>query len=150
METVNYFDLHDQVVLNDGDDLQIISLINCVSPLLFAFHVWFRFCICCALVFIVSLFSWSSCWCMPLWFLVSLVPSRSGFCLSLVKFFCFFCALWQSWQKDGEIWDLNYSWKKLVFALFKNIIQHFTIFPKLIREMSLFWNSIFPKSSKAL
>ena len=28
--------------------------------------------------------------------------------------------------------------KKLAFALFKKTIQHFTIFPKLIREMPLF------------
>ena len=36
---------------------------------------------------------------------------------------------------------------KLAFALFKKTIQHFAIFPKLIREMLLFWNSIFSKSS---
>ena len=35
--------------------------------------------------------------------------------------------------------------KKLAFAFFKKTIQHFAIFPKLIREMSLFWNSIFFK-----
>ena len=29
----------------------------------------------------------------------------------------------------------------------KKKIQHFTPFPKLIREMPLFWNSIFSKSS---
>ena len=29
----------------------------------------------------------------------------------------------------------------------KKKIQHFAPFPKLIREMSLFWNSIFLKSS---
>ena len=29
----------------------------------------------------------------------------------------------------------------------KKKIQHFTPFPKLIREMPLFWNSVFSKSS---
>ena len=28
-------------------------------------------------------------------------------------------------------------WKKLVFALFKKTIQHFALFPKIIREMPL-------------
>ena len=37
--------------------------------------------------------------------------------------------------------------KKLAFVLFKKIIQHFAPFSKLIREMFLFWNSIFSKSS---
>ena len=30
---------------------------------------------------------------------------------------------------------------------FKKKIQHFALFPKLIREMSLFWNSIFGQLS---
>ena len=32
--------------------------------------------------------------------------------------------------------------KKLAFALLKIIIQYFVLFPKLIREIPLFWNSI--------
>ena len=39
------------------------------------------------------------------------------------------------------------GWGGVAFALFKRTIQHFAIFPKLIREMLLFWNSIFSKSS---
>ena len=37
--------------------------------------------------------------------------------------------------------------KKLAFAILKKTIQHFALLSKLIREMSLFWNSIFSKSS---
>ena len=36
---------------------------------------------------------------------------------------------------------------KLAFTPFYQTIQHFTSFSKLIREMLLFWNSIFSKSS---
>ena len=37
--------------------------------------------------------------------------------------------------------------KKMAFALLKKTIQHFVIFLKLIKEMPLFWNLIFSKSS---
>ena len=43
-------------------------------------------------------------------------------------------------------WFLQ-TWKILVFFLFKKTIQHFILFPKLIKEMLIFWNSIFSKSS---
>ena len=51
---------------------------------------------------------------------------------------------------DHEIkwgWMKGKFWKKLAFVPFKKTIQHFAPLPKLIREMSLFWNSIFSKSS---
>ena len=48
-------------------------------------------------------------------------------------------------------WSYIYMWqytgKKLVFAHFKKAIQYFLSLPKLIREISFFWNSIFSKSS---
>ena len=37
--------------------------------------------------------------------------------------------------------------RKLAFASFAQKIHHFAQFPKLIKEMPLFWNSIFSKSS---
>ena len=37
--------------------------------------------------------------------------------------------------------------RKWANAPFKKQIQHFAPFPKLIKEMPLFWNSIFSKSS---
>ena len=37
--------------------------------------------------------------------------------------------------------------KKLAFAPFKKTIQHFAIFPKLMRKIPLLLNSIFSKSS---
>ena len=40
-----------------------------------------------------------------------------------------------------------FRWRKWTNAHFKKTIQHFAQFPKLIREMSLFWNSVFSKSS---
>ena len=38
-------------------------------------------------------------------------------------------------------------WTKLAFAPLYQTIQHFVPFSKLIREIPLFWNSIFSKSS---
>ena len=37
----------------------------------------------------------------------------------------------------------SYGRQKLANAIFRQKKQHYTPFPKLIKEMALFWNSIF-------
>ena len=50
--------------------------------------------------------------------------------------------IWGFWRKlKGK--KLNKQGRKLATALFKKTIQCFVPFSKLIREMSLFWNSTF-------
>ena len=84
-----------------------------------------------------------------LWFFLSL--SRCV-CMYVYLFPFFFSDLWFSLSLSLSLGVCVYvrvpvSLEKMGKCPFQKKIQHFAIFPKLIEEMLLFWNSIIPKSS---